>query len=273
MQTIGAAPRIRWRALPARAAAVAAMLLAGAAIAADATAPIKPDAGTPSNKTIIEHLDIVAFGNEYTGRRYDAVRKWRAPIVARIDGPAPDYLEDFVAQHLADLQKITRHPAALAYSPRILREKRVPKGLTSKSFNMFLLYYPIGELTAVARKQLGKRMDASLKRLAAGASTCEATLFTKQNEIRSAVVLFPAERPKNHMRACVVEELTQVLGLPNDSSSVNPSIFNDKSQYFELTDHDRLMLKVLYDPRITIGMPRDRALIVGRQVLDEIRPE
>ena len=249
------------------------MLLAGAALAAEVRAPFKPDAGTPSNKTIIEHFNIIAFGNEYTGRRYDAVRKWRAPIVARIDGPAPDYFEDFVNQHLADLQKITGHPAALAYSPRILRQKRVPKGLSSKSFNMFLLYYPIDQLTAVAQKQLGNRMDDSLKRLGAGASTCEATLFTKDNEIRSAVVLFPAERPKNHMRACVVEELTQVLGLPNDSPSVSPSIFNDKSPINELTDHDRLMLRMLYDPRITIGMPRAQALIVGRTVLDEIRPE
>ncbi len=260
------------RALP-RCAAVVALLLAGAALAAEARAPFKPDAGTPSNKTIIEHFNIIAFGNEYTGRRYDAVRKWRAPIVARIDGPAPDYFEDYVVQHLADLQKITGHPAALAYSPRILREKRVPKGLTAKSFNMFLLYYPIHELTAVARKQLGKRMDDSLKRLADGASTCEATLFTNDNEIRSAVILFPAERPKNHMRACVVEELTQVLGLPNDSPSVSPSIFNDKSPINELTDHDRLMLKMLYDPRIAVGMPRAQALIVGRKVLDEIRPE
>ncbi|MBI1986173.1 MAG: DUF2927 domain-containing protein [Rhodospirillales bacterium] len=273
MQSIGAAHRTRWRALPARAAAVTAMLMAGAALAAEAKAPFKPDASTPSNKTIIEHFDIIAFGNEYTGRRYDAVRKWRAPIIARIDGPVPDYFEAFVNQHLDDLQKITGHPAALACSPRILREKRVPKGLTSKSFNMFLLYYPIDQLMAVAQKQLGNRMDDSLKRLSAGASTCEATLFTKDNEIRSAVVLFPAERPKNHMRACVVEELTQILGLPNDSPSVSPSIFNDKSPINELTDHDRLMLRVLYDPRITIGMARDRALIVGRKVLDEIRPE
>jgi len=270
MPSIAAAYRACWRALPVLAAA---MLIAGAAPAAEAKAPFKPAAGTPSNKTIIEHFNIIAFGNEYTGRRYDAVRKWRAPIVARIDGPAPDYFEDFIVQHLADLRGITGHPASLAYSPRIVREKRVPKGLTSKSFNMFLLYYPIDQLTVVARKQLGDRLDASLKRLGAGASTCEATLFTKGNEIRSAVVLFPAERPKNHMRACVVEELTQILGLPNDSPSVSPSIFNDQSQHFELTDHDRLMLKVLYDPRITIGMPRAQALIVGRKVLDEIRPE
>jgi hypothetical protein len=254
------------------AAAAAGLVLLAWAGAAQADT-FKPDAGTPSNKTIVEHFSIIAFGNEYTGTRFAAVRKWKAPIVARIDGDPPPYFEDYVSQHLADLQKTTGHPASLAYSPRILREKRVPKGLTAQSFNMFLLYYPMDQLTAVARKQLGNRMDESLKRLGAGKSTCEATFFTKGNEIKTAVVLFPAERPKDHMRACVVEELTQVLGLPNDSNSVNPSIFNDTSQYNELTDHDRLMLKMLYDPRMTIGMPREQALIVGRKVLDRIRPE
>jgi len=128
-------------------------------------------------------------------------------------------------------------------------------------------------MNIAVRKQLGNRMDQELGLLGSGAATCMARLFKKGDEIRQTVVLFPAERPKDHMRACVVEELTQVLGLPNDSSSVEPSIFNDKSRYFELTDHDRLMLRMLYDPRITIGMPRDRALVVGRQVLDRIRPE
>lgn len=271
MSTLGAAGRTRWRALSRWAAA--ALLAASGAAFAQGGVPARPDAGTPSNKTIIEHFNIIAFGNEYTGARYARVRKWRAPIVARIDGPAPDYFEDFVEQHLADLAKITSHPIRLAYSPRIRREKRVPKGLTANSFNMFLLYYPMDQLRVVVHKQLGNRMDQELRLLGSGAATCMARLFKKGDEIRKAVVLFPAERPRRHMRACVVEELTQVLGLPNDSDSVNPSIFNDHSRYMELTDHDRLMLRVLYDPRITIGMPRAEALIVGRKVLDEIRPE
>ena len=60
-------------------------------------------------------------------------------------------------------------------------------------------------------------------------STCFAKFGTKNNEIKWAIAVFPDHRPKDHMRACVVEELTQVLGLPNDSAQVAPSIFNDKS--------------------------------------------
>ncbi|PPR70354.1 MAG: hypothetical protein CFH02_00106 [Alphaproteobacteria bacterium MarineAlpha3_Bin1] len=79
-------------------------------------------------------------------------------------------------------------------------------------------------------------------------STCFAKFGTKKNEIRWAIAVFPSHHPKDYMRACVVEEMTQVLGLPNDSNAVKPSIFNDLSHYFELTPHDRLMVKMLYDP-------------------------
>ena len=83
--------------------------------------------------------------------------------------------------------------------------------------------------------------------------------------------MFPDHLPKDYIRACVVEEMTQVLGLPNDSNAVKPSIFNDQSRYFELTAHDRLMLKMLYDPRITVGMARRDALEMGRVILDQLR--
>ncbi|NQV85309.1 MAG: DUF2927 domain-containing protein [Rhodospirillales bacterium] len=225
-----------------------------------------------SNSEIVRNFNIIAFGNEYTQHRYARIRKWRKPVVARIDGNPPAYFEDFVRQHLQDLSKITGHPLRLAYSARMRQEKRVPKGLNGKSFNMFLLYYPMAEMTTVVRKQLGNKMDPSLKRLKSGASTCEAQIFKKGDEIRTAVILFPAYGVRTTLRACVVEELTQVMGLINDSNDVRPSIFNDTSQYFELTDHDRLLLRILYDARMPIGTPRRDAMRTAHTVLNEIRP-
>ncbi len=225
-----------------------------------------------SNAEIVRNFNIIAFGNEYTGHRYERLRKWRNPIIARIDGNPPAYFEDFVRRHLRELTKITGFPARLAYSERMRREKRLAKGLHPKSFNMFLLYYPMREMTAVVRKQLGGKMDPSLVRLKSGASTCEAKIFKKDDEIKTAVILFPAYGDRKILRACVVEELTQVMGLVNDSNSVRPSIFNDTSQYLELTDHDRLLLRILYDARMPIGMPRRDAMRTAHIILREIRP-
>jgi len=54
--------------------------------------------------------------------------------------------------------------------------------------------------------------------------------------------------------ACVVEEITQVLGLPNDSEKVFPSIFNDKTPQDLLTGLDYILLKLLYSTEIKAGM-------------------
>ena len=71
----------------------------------------------------------------------------------------------------------------------------------------------------------------------------------------------------------MVEERTLVLGLANDSASINPSIFNDVSRHLELTEHIQLMLKMFDDTRITAGMQRELAIAMGKTILNEIRPE
>jgi hypothetical protein len=70
--------------------------------------------------------------------------------------------------------------------------------------------------------------------------------------------------------ACVVEELTQVLGLPNDSDKVFPSVFNDHSTDVFLTGLDVLLLRMLYDPRIVHGMEEAALRPLLRTIAAEI---
>ena len=136
--------------------------------------------------------------------------------------------------------------------------------------NFILFYLPVEQIPKAVAKYFDG--DEAQVNYMIKVSTCFTKFGTKNNEIKWAIAVFPDHRPKDHMRACVVEELTQVLGLPNDSAQVAPSIFNDKSRYFELTEHDRWMLQMLYDPRIKLGMPREEAILTGRLILNDIRP-
>jgi len=228
-----------------------------------------PQPATLNSETIIRNFDIIAFGNEYTGRRYKNVRKWRRPILAGIEGKYPRYFEVFVLQHIRDLRRLTGHSIRLYYSPAMQREGRLAPDFDRKKINLILYYLPVKSIP----KRLSRYFDndpAKVEKMIS-VSTCFAKFGTKKNEIRWAIAVFPDHHSQEYMRACVVEEITQVLGLPNDSNAVKPSIFNDQSHYFELTPHDRLMLKMLYDPRITVGMARPKALEMGRRVLDEMR--
>ncbi len=66
-----------------------------------------------------------------------------------------------------------------------------------------------------------------------------------------------------HIKHCLLEELTQSLGLPNDSDRLRPSVFNEASMVTELTVLDRILIATVYDPRIekgmTLGPFRERA--------------
>ena len=57
------------------------------------------------------------------------------------------------------------------------------------------------------------------------------------------------------------------------SSGGGAYLTNDRSLYEELTEHDRHLLRVLYDPRLKAGMPRAEALPLAARILARNRPE
>jgi hypothetical protein len=69
-----------------------------------------------------------------------------------------------------------------------------------------------------------------------------------------AFAVIRAEHPDLLRLSCLHEELTQGLGLPNDSPRARPSIFNDDEEFALLTDQDELMLRMLYAPELRPGM-------------------
>lgn len=77
----------------------------------------------------------------------------------------------------------------------------------------------------------------------------------------SAVIIqIPAEHPPFTKLSCVQEEMAQAMGLPNDSAEARPSLFNDNKEFALLTEHDAILLRMLYDPRLRPGMTAAEAL-------------
>lgn len=86
----------------------------------------------------------------------------------------------------------------------------------------------------------------------------------------TAVAIIRTEHPDLLRRACVHEEIAQGMGLPNDSPTVRPSIFNDDEEFALLTPHDALLLRILYDPRLSPGMTPDQARPMVRAIAQEL---
>jgi len=105
-------------------------------------------------------------------------------------------------------------------------------------------------------------------------SICLGTFVsTEHSVINHAIVIIPVDRAKalGRLEACVVEELTQVLGLPNDSIKVFPSVFNDLSSDVYLSGLDYLLLKMLYDPRVIAGMDENSLRPILKKIVDEFK--
>ena len=74
-----------------------------------------------------------------------------------------------------------------------------------------------------------------------------------------AFAVVRAEHPDLLRLSCLHEEIAQGLGLPNDSPSARPSIFNDDKEFALLTRMDELMLRILYNPALRPGMTEAEA--------------
>src|SRR5690606_30868465 len=101
---------------------------------------------------------------------------------------------------------------------------------------------------------------------------CGVTLATdarERNRLRGAHIFIGSEATGIMRRLCLHEEITQGLGLTNDSDA-RPSIFNDDQEFALLTDHDRLLLRTLYDPRLKPGMTEAEAMPLVKRIVGEL---
>ena len=85
-----------------------------------------------------------------------------------------------------------------------------------------------------------------------------------------ALAVIRAEHPKILKQACIHEEIAQGLGLGNDSPRARPSIFNDDDEFALLTDHDAILLEMLYDPRLTPGLSLSKARPILHKIASEL---
>ncbi|MBF0107969.1 MAG: DUF2927 domain-containing protein [Magnetococcales bacterium] len=220
---------------------------------------------TPELEDLLVHFDRVAFGNEYTGERFPRVRKWKNPLRIGIQGDAPDFLDAEIRQHVGELHRLTRHPIDLVYSAGMRRAGMVAPGFNTRDLNVIVYFVPREKIEPSIRHYFDN--DSSQVARMMATATCFAKFFKKKDEIRAAIVVIPANLSREVIRACVVEELTQIMGLPNDSDHIDQSVFNDKSRFNELTRYDRMLVRLLYDERLASGTPRPEALALARITL------
>ncbi|TCK04735.1 DUF2927 domain-containing protein [Marinobacterium mangrovicola] len=199
---------------------------------------------------IVDSLIEVALRSEY-GRDPMRLRKWTEPVRVHVDHRVgdPALHNELVDAQLSQLADITGHSI-----------RRV-----SGAGNVDLVLLRQSDLAVFWRQRAGEPVP--------GGALCLARIWVdEQSRIQRALIAIPVDRARERGRlvSCIVEELTQILGLPNDSEKVFPSIFNDKSTDQLLSGLDLVLLRLLYDPRLEPGMGPDAVRSHAKTVLAEL---
>ncbi|MBD1556980.1 DUF2927 domain-containing protein [Vibrio sp. S9_S30] len=198
----------------------------------------------------------IALKNEYDTEK-QSIRKWRKPIKIFLEHKVPDedVHTELVQMHIKHLSYLTN----------------LPISLTTKveEANIVWVFTRLSAWEDDIARVLGK---SSLQH--ASNAICIANFKTDEDgELIGGGIIIPVDqaREKGKLLGCIVEEITQLLGLPNDSDKVYPSIFNDKSPEDLLSPLDGLLLKILYHPNLKAGMNRDEAEPIVKQIIADFK--
>jgi hypothetical protein len=100
--------------------------------------------------------------------------------------------------------------------------------------------------------------------------TCIALPATVNGEMRGSKIHINAGvMSPDGVGACLLEEIFQSMGFFGETPGHPETVLDDDIGYRELGAMDRLLLRTLYDPRLSAGMDRDQALPLVRQILAE----
>ncbi len=215
-------------------------------------------------------FDAVVFGSDLgSAMRQQRVAKWTGPVrvavrydaaggseIAEQGGKVPPWIRDAVASHLRRLARLSGLDIGLldgessqpAANIRLTLTTR--QGINNISFD--------GVSPAVLRQLRGP-------------GRCFFIYWVGQpGNIERAEIVINSQLNYDHIRHCIIEEITQALGLPNDTNLVRPSIFSDHDRLLELAPTDEILLQVLYGPRMRVALGREAALWVAGNSLRQL---
>ena len=223
------------------------------------------------------NFERIALYDEYTlvGGRFlqrespSRLRRWERPV----------RLQAHFGPSVSAAQRATDRAVLGTYASRLATVTGHPISTVERGGNFHVLYLDrddqtsAGELVRRLVPGIGPESIAEIEAMPRS-TFCAVYAFSHAGGrpvYATAIAIIRDEHPDLLRRSCVHEEVAQGLGLPNDSPTARPSIFNDDEEFALLTRHDELLLRILYDPRLEPGLrpgeARPRVRIIAEELL------
>jgi hypothetical protein len=215
---------------------------------------LKKPTERPTVEQMVGYFDTIVFEAEIDkNMAQSVVAKWQGAIRIAVQGHSSPRHREFLAGHVETLRGLTG----------LSLEVLPPDG---SGQNMTVVFVPRAGMNKV---QIPGVKQSLIDRLAAPGGCYFVSFRKPESQIVAAVIVVNTQRKEEHINHCLLEEITQSLGLPNDSDTLRPSLFSDHDYLLAPSRVDTILIKTLYDPRMKAGLPRKEALEVARTIIAE----
>lgn len=236
--------------------------LAGAVLLAAILAPsprVWAQGPHPDLERLVGVFERIVFGSEIAGAApAERVRKWQGEVRFKLGGSGANAAREAVHRHAAQLSTLT----GLAY-----REI----GAKAQGETLVILVVPRAQMFETGK--LVEKNETVLRRIVEDArGHCYFLSYSKADQIVYAAVVANAELDAAALAACLLEEMAQVLGLPNDDPGLKVPVAGRAPVPggSGLTPAAELMVRALYDARLKPGMARAEARAAARQAIQDL---
>ena len=177
---------------------------------------------TKYSQETVEYFDEVAMGTE-DGRRYDHITRYTTDVKIYMEGHQPQYIVDELNSIVSELNSIINTIDVQVTNSKSDANMIISIGSLDKIKNE----YPVFKNTIYENANAGF-----------GIGTNYSNVFLNTNNIRSV----------QHAKHVLREELTQAMGLTNDSYKYPESVFYEGvSEVTEYAPIDRELIDILYN--------------------------
>ncbi|HET8728477.1 MAG TPA: DUF2927 domain-containing protein [Alphaproteobacteria bacterium] len=130
--------------------------------------------------------------------------------------------------------------------------------------------HPANLLLLTGNRSALQRVSATLGNPApANYLDCGLDLFGSMPVLTGAAIYVRAGTDAETVRNCIAQEITQAMGLTADLDGAGDTVMDSYSTLDRLSETDKRLLSILYDPRLGPGMTRQEAMPIVREIIAE----
>lgn len=226
----------------------------------------------PDEKEIVSAFETIVFGSEIEFVSENTIiYKWTSPLRLSLKA----YREQARQENGMEIKQMLEKPVEKVHSALVQKHLNTLIKLTGLEARLD----PVGgrkpnfRVHFVPRSQMDNPQltgaDASIIKRLALQGGCFFLFQRNRNNgmIITADIIVNSDRKLALIDHCLLEEMTQALGFPNDINAIWPTIFDQNQRITTLSRADTAIIKTLYDSRLSTGLARNQAMTKAGQIL------